>query len=157
MTNYDMTLGLVDKNFQRAELVHQTLSRLVNFALFTTTGTNGTAADVSQVLTIPAGFTVEDVTATIVTPSTSVPSVFGIQDHAAFVYLANTQSATAAAGTVVKTIGVASNFKDPTSATTLAASMTKFYSTATTLDVLIGATAPTNGVVKIDVRGYLTV
>jgi hypothetical protein len=155
MTNYDMTLGLVDKNFQREIKVPQTLSRIVDFSQFTTAGVAGVAADTADVLTIPLGFTVEDVFVTVVLASTTSSSVFGIGDNSdSGYYLPNTTSATAAAGTLAKSVGVASKFKDPTSATTLAGSMSKTYTTAGTLRVLLGATAPLNGKIRVDVRGF---
>ena len=155
MTNYDITLGLADQNFQKEIKFPQTLSRVVDFAKFTTTGVTGTAADTADVITLPAGFTVYDVFTTIVTPSTTTSSVFGVGDNSdSAYYIPNTTSATAAAGTVVKSVGVAGKFKDVTSATTLAGSMSKTYTTAGTLRVLLGATAPLNGKVRIDVEGF---
>ena len=155
MTNYDITTGLADQNFQREIKRPQVLSRVVDFAKFTTTGVTGTAADTADVITLPAGFTVIDVFTTIVTPSTTSSSVFGVGDSAdSAYYIPNTTSATAAAGTVVKTVGVLGKFKDVTTATTLAASMTKTYTTAGTLRVLLGSTAPLNGKVRIDVNGF---
>ncbi len=158
MTNYDITLGLLDKNFQRERKEAPTLSRIVDFSMFTTTGVAGAAADTADVITIPVGFTVEDVITTIVIPSTTASSVFGVGDNADSAwYIPNTTSATAAAGTVAKTVGVSGKFKDPTSATTLAGSMSKTYTTAGTIRVLLGATAPLNGKIKIDVRGYQSI
>jgi hypothetical protein len=155
MTNYDMTLGLADQNFQREIKVPPTLSRVVDFSKFTTTGVAGAAADTNDVLTIPAGFTVEDVFVTVLVPSTTSSSVFGVGDNSdSGFYIPNTTSATAAAGTVVKSSGVAGKFKDTTSAATLAASMSKTYTPAGTIRVLLGSTAPLNGKVRIDVRGF---
>ncbi len=155
MTNYDITAGLADSNFQREIKRSQSLSRVVDFAKFTTGGVTGSAADTADVLTIPAGFTLLDVYATIITPSTTASSVFGVGDNAdSAYYIPNTTSATAVAGTVAKTVGVLGKFKDVTTATTLAASMTKTYTTAGTLRVLLGSTAPLNGKVRIDVNGF---
>jgi hypothetical protein len=155
MANYDMTLGLVDQNFQKEMKVPQTLSRVVDFSKFTTTGVAGAAADTADVLTLPSGFTVEDVFVTILVPSSTSSSVFGIGDNSdSGFYLPNTTSATAAAGTVAKSAGIAGKFKDPTSTATLAAAMSKTYIPAGTLRVLLGSTAPLNGKVRIDVRGF---
>ncbi len=159
MTNYDITLGLGDFNFQRAETQHQTLSRIVDFSKFTTAGAAGSAADTADVITIPANFVVEDVYVTIKTASTTTSSTFGVGDAADSVYyLPNTTDATATAGTVDHTVaGASGKFKDVTSATTLANSMEKVYTTASTLRVVLGSTAPQNGKIKIDVRGFYLV
>ena len=155
MTNYDISLGLADQNFQREIKVAQTLSRVVDFSKFTTTGVAGAAADTADILTLPVGFTVEDVFATVLVASTTSSSVFGVGDSSdSAYYIPNTTSATAAAGTVAKSAGVSGKFKDTTSVTTLAGSMSKTYTTAGTLRVLLGSTAPLNGKVRIDVRGF---
>lgn len=158
MSNYDLTAGTVTKLYQAHDQGWGTLTNQVDFSKFTGTAA-GVAADTADVITIPAGFVVEDVYAIIVTASSTGSSVFGAGDQASSTfYLPNTTSATATAGTVVKTgAGAASAFKDITSVTTLANSMVKFYSAANTLRVVLGATAPLNGVVKFIVRGFQTI
>lgn len=159
MTNYDITAGTSDLNFQTHELDFQLLSRVVDFAKFTGSAA-GAAADTADILTIPAGFTVEEVYYKILVASTTSSSVFGAGDSAdSTYYFPNTVSATATAGTIAKTVttATASKFKGSSAtAATLVDLSTKLYSTADKLRVVLGATAPLNGKVQFVVRGVQT-
>lgn len=156
MANYDLTSGTATKNYQTHDLGRGQLSNTVDFALFTGTAA-GSAADTADIITIPAKFVVEDVFTIVGTASGTASSVFGVGDAADSVYfLPNTVAATAAAGTVVKTgTGAGSKFKDGTSVATYSANTVKYYTTASTLRVVLGATAPLNGKVKVIVRGFM--
>ena len=156
MSNYDLTAGTSTKLYQSHDLQRGQLVNKVDFSLFTGSAA-GAATDTADVITIPAGFVVEDVFTVIDTASTTSSSVFGVGDAAdSAYYLPNTTAATAAAGTVVKTgTGASGKFKDGTSIASYSAATTKWYTTASTLRVLLGATAPLNGKVKFIVRGFM--
>jgi hypothetical protein len=155
MSNYDLTTGTSDKLYQKHDQSHAQLVKTLDFSLFTGSAA-GAAADTADIITIPAGFVVEDVFTVSDTASTTSSSVFGVGDDAdSAYYLPNTTSATATAGTVVKTgTGASGKFKDGTSVASYSAATCKYYTTASTLRVLLGATAPLNGKVKFIVRGF---
>lgn len=155
MANYDTKSGASDLNFQKHTPGGHTISRLVDFAKFTGTAA-GAAGDTADVITLPAGFVVEDVYYKVIAASTTASSTFGAGTAADNVYFfASTQDATATAGTIVKTgAGASGDFHDIATVTTLANSLTSVVSTATTLRVLLGSTAPLNGKVQFVVRGF---
>ena len=154
MAAYDLTTGTVDKNYQVHNNNWSVLEKTLDFSKFTGSAA-GAATDTAKIITLPVGFIVEDVFTVVLTPSTTSSSTFGVGDSGSSVYyLPNTTSATAAAGTVVKTgTGAASAFKDGTSVTTYSASTCKYYTAADALVVVLGTTAPANGLVKFIVRG----
>ena len=158
MTAYDITAGTSDLNFQSHTLEWSLISRLIDFSKFTGTA-SGVASDTSKIITIPAGYSVESITTKIVTASTTTSSTFGLGDSSGAVYyLPSTTSATATAGTVVKTgAGATSAFNDVTSVTTYANSSVKNYTAADAIVVTLGTTPPTNGKVRVEVRGFQTV
>lgn len=154
-TNYDLTAGTVTKLYQSHDPAWVTLYNKVDFSKFTGTAA-GAAADTADVLTLPAGFVVENVLAIIDTPSTTSSGTFGVGDSASSVgYLANTTDATAAAGTVAQAAGayLYTTFATTPAVTALTAAG-KSYATANKLRVVLGSTAPLNGIVKFVVRGF---
>ena len=156
MANFVTTDGLNDLNFQISRPVAQTRSRIVDFAKFTLTGVAGAAADTADVITLPANFVVMDVKTIIVTASTTASSVFGVGDSASSVgFMPNTTAATSAVGTVVDASG-ANLFTTfaTTPAVTAVISNGKTYATANAIRVVLGATAPLNGKVKVIVYGF---
>lgn len=155
-STYDLSAGS-DGLFQKNTLDGGLLSKVVDFAKFTGSAA-GAATNTADVLTIPAGFIVEDVLVKVLTPSTTGSSVFGVGDSAGSSgYLPNTTSATAAAGTITKASGsyLFTTFAT-TPAVTALTSAGKAYETASKLVVLLGATAPLNGKVLVIVRGVNT-
>lgn len=155
-STYDLSAGS-DGLFQKQSPDGCLLSKVVDFAKFTGSAA-GSATNTADVITIPAGFIVEDVYYKILTASSTASSVFGVGDSGDSVYyMANTMDATATAGTIVKTgAGAASDFHDIATVTALANSLTKDYETASKLVVVLGATAPLNGKVLFIVRGVNT-
>ena len=159
MTAYDGTLGLEDGNFQQVNFEGQVLSRVVDFAKFTTAGAAGVAADVKSIINIPAGIIVDDVFAIVKTASTTANCAFGVGDGDDAVYYLPTSTAltTSPAGTVFQAnAGASGKFKDTTSATSAMLRCTKYYSAAGVLKVTLGTTAPANGKVQFIVRGTQT-
>lgn len=154
----DMKSGVLDLNFSNLDIRYSTMTRTVDFATLKSGTTFLAAGESADVLTIPAGFVVEEVLYKIVTASTTASSVFGLGTAADQSYfMANTMDATATAGTTVKTVAVAtaSKFKGSSATpTTLMALSTLVVTSADSLSVLAGATAPTNGKVKLFVRGF---
>lgn len=161
MSTYDLTVGSADGNFQAHLPNYMLLSRVVDFSKVKNGVTNAAAGETADIMDIPAGFVVEEVLYKIVTPSTTGSSVFGLGDTADSSYFfPNTTSATAAAGTTnkVASTATASKFKGSNAtAATLMDLSTKLYSTASKVVLLIGATAPLNGTIKVFVRGYFLV
>ena len=154
MTNYLLTSGTSDKLYQTHNNNWAILEKQVDFSKFTGTAA-GVAADTADVITIPAGFIVENVIAVIVTASTTSSSTFGVGDSSSSVgYLPNTTSATATAGTAASASGpyFYTTFATTPAVTALTAAG-KYYGTADTLRVVLGTTAPANGIVKFIVRG----
>lgn len=154
MTNYVITSGTADKLYQTHDTGWKILEKVVDFSKFTGTAA-GVAADTADVITIPASFMVENVLAVILTPSTTSSSTFGVGDSSSSTgYLPNTTSATAAAGTAASASGsyLFTTFAT-TPAVTALTSAGKYYGTADTLRVVLGTTAPLNGIVKFIVRG----
>lgn len=122
------------------------------------------AADVIQGLPVFAGEMVEAVYVRVVVPSTTVGSVFGLGDGTATQgYMANTKAATAAADTLYEPTGPAAGngiLAHPHTAvpaftpalTTpgfVRTSFGKLYAADDTIDILVGATAPLDGIVEI--------
>lgn len=155
MSNYDITAGTSDLNFQKHDLGFTVLSRMVDFSKFTGSAA-GSATDTADIINLPAGFVVEAVGYKIITASGTASSVFGVGLSGDSVYfLPNTTSATATAGTIgITGAGAASKFNDITSVTTYANSSYKVISTADTLRVVLGATAPATGKVQFFVKGW---
>ncbi len=154
MTNYVITSGTADKLYQTHDPAWVVLEKLVDFSKFTGTAA-GAAADTADVITLPAGFIVENVLAIVVTPSTTSSSTFGVGDSSSSTgYLPNTTSATATAGTAASASGsyLYTTFATTPAVTALTAAG-KYYGTADTLRVVLGTTAPLDGVVKFVVRG----
>ena len=154
----DMKSGVLDLSFSNQDIRYSTLTRTVDFATLKSGTTNLAAGESADVMILPAGYVVEEVLYRILTASTTASSVFGLGTAADQSYfMANTMDATAAVGTTVKTVSVAtaSKFKG-SSATpiTLVALSTLVVTTADALSVLAGATAPLNGKVKLFVRGF---
>ena len=155
MANYVTTTGLNDSNFQSERLFPQSLSRTIDFAKFTTTSVAGAAADTADVITIPAGFVVEGVFVQIVTASTTGSSVFGVGDSTSSVgFLPNTTAATAAVGTISPSTGALLFAPFATTPAVTALTQGKAYAAADAVRVVLGATAPVNGKIKIFVRGF---
>lgn len=155
MTNYDITAGTSDLNFQKRSFENQTLSRVLDFSKFTGTAA-GTAADTADVVTIPAGFVVESLFVKVVTASGTASSTFGVGDSASSVgFLANTTDATQAAGTVIPSTGtyLLASFAT-TPAVTGVLSQGKVYTTANKVRVVLGSTAPLTGKIQVVVRGF---
>jgi len=164
MSTSDLSTGIYDGGFQKHSLEYQVLSKVVDFAKFVgTTDSNGTntaaagvAGNTADVITIPAGFVVEDVLTKVVTAGTAASTVAVGDTADAVYYLASVNSA-ATAATIVKTgdtAGAGGKFKDVTSVTTFGQNMSKVYSTASKLVVTLGSTAPTTGKMQFTVRGY---
>lgn len=154
MSNYDLTTGTSDKLYQTHNHSWAVLQKSVDFSKFTGTSA-GTAADTADIITIPAGFIVENVIAIIMTPSNTGSSTFGVGDSSSSTgYLPNTTSATATAGTAASASGpyLYTTFATTPAVTALTAAG-KYYGTADKLRVVLGTTAPLNGVVKFIVRG----
>lgn len=158
MTNYVVTNGLNDGNFISEERDKTCLARTLNFAKFKDTSVAGASADTADVIVIPAGFVVEDVYYKIITASTTAASTFGLGDSSdSVLFLPNTTSATATAGTIGKTTAYSGKFHDLTSVTTALQTLTKVYSTADALRVVLGNTAPLDGSVRFYIRGFYLV
>ena len=159
MTAYDIRTGVTDLNFQAKSFEMQILSRTIDFAKFTGSAA-GAAADTADVIDIPAGFVVESVFVQNVTPSTTTSSVFGVGDTSSSVgYFPNTTSATAAATTIVSGTGayLLTSFATTPAVNNVVTNIGKAYATADRIRVVLGATAPLNGKVKIWVRGWVLV
>ena len=155
MANYDLTKG-VDGLYQNHELAQQVFSKTVDFSKFANGVSYGAQTEYADVITIPAGFVVEDVYYKVITASTTSSSTFSVGDSADPVYyFAATTPATDVAGTIGKTTAYSGKFHDLTSVTTLGQTLTKVYSSADALRVKLGTTAPVNGVVKFYVRGFM--
>lgn len=155
MSNYVLTAGTSDLNYQKHTYGGETISRLVDFSKFTGTAA-GAASDTADIITLPAGFIVESVWAKVITASSTASSTFGLGDSSNSVgYLANTTDATQAAGTIIPSTGayLLASFAT-TPAVTGVLSQGKVYSTAGTLRVVLGTTAPLNGKVQFVVRGF---
>lgn len=155
MTAYDTKSGASDLNFQKHTPGGHTISRLLDFAKFTGTAA-GAAGDTADIITLPAGYIVESVWAKIITASSTASSTFGLGDSSNSVgYLANTTDATQTAGTIIPSTGayLLTSFAT-TPAVTGVLSQGKVYSTAGTLRVVLGTTAPLDGKVQFVVRGF---
>ena len=159
MTAYDGRLGLEDFNFQQTTLDQCVLSRVVDFAKFTTASAAGSASDSKDIIDIPAGFIVDDVMAVVKTASTTANGAFGLGDGDDAIYYLPTSTAltTSPALTVFQAnAGASGKFKDTTSATSAMLRSTKVYTAAGKLKITLGTTAPQNGKIQVIVRGTQT-
>jgi len=161
MATYDVTSLNGDGSFQFEKHVPVQLSRTVDWSKLNNGSPVGaSSSDTYDIITIPAGFVVEDVYITgITTPTASSALAVADATTAAFYFAAGT--VIPAAGTTIKTgtvAGAAGKFKDITSVTTFSASMTKVYDAATTLRVVFaGSLGPLVGKTRFCVRGFYLV
>ena len=154
MTTYDLTTGTVDKNYQTHQLDYQVLSRLLDFSVFASSGTSGTAADISKIITIPAGFVVEECIWRTIANTTPTTALFAIGDSSSGTfYFTSASSSAATVGMPFKTTAVAGGFKDVTSTTTIGTSLNKLYTAADYISVTQLTTAATTGQIQVIVRG----
>lgn len=164
MATFATETGLTDLNFQFERHVPVQITRTVDFSHIATGGAAlaAASADTYNVLTIPAGFVVEDVYLTTVLQGTAL-SVCSVGDtaDAAYYFAAGTTAPASAAGIIVKTgtvAGAAGKFKDIATVTSLSLTMTKAYAAASFLTVTFaGANAPIVGKLKFSVRGFYLV
>lgn len=134
MATYNLTTG-ADGYFQKVSTEFTVLSKTVDFSKFTTAGVAGAAGDIAQIITVPANFQIQSVSVVIGTASTTASSTITVEDQAAFDYV--TGFAVTGAALTATTAGTP-----------------KLYSAATTINVLLGATAPLNGIVTVYVTGF---
>lgn len=168
-TNAVSTLGLGAPVCERL-IPAKIRSKVIDFAYgkgdATAAQKYASAGDIIQAVPVYAGEIVEEVYYRIVTASTTSSSVFGLGDGSATEgYHSKDQAATAAAGTIVASNGgtaaagqgyLAHRYTTaPTVTPTMAATgnirtgFGKIYSADDSVDIIIGTTAPQNGVVEV--------
>lgn len=128
---YTLTTG-ADGYYQKKSAEFTVLSKTVDFAKFTGS-TYGVAGDIAKIITIPANFQVQSVSVVVVTASTTSSATITVEDNAALDYVAGF----AVTGTTPSTGGTP-----------------KLYPSETTMNVLLGATAPLDGIVTVHVTGF---
>lgn len=157
--NYDLTAGTSDLLFQAHDQSSQVLTKVIDWAKFTGTAA-GTTGQSAAIITIPAGFVVEDVYyKTVVAATTASTMHIGDSSDAVYYFAADQGLPAAAAGTVVfagqVAGGASGKFKDIATVTTLCQKMLKPYTAASQLVVTLGTTtAPIAGKTQFYVRGF---
>lgn len=159
MTNYVTTAGLPNGYFPQHNFEGQVLSRKIDWSKCKDGLSTWVAGDTLDIITIPAGFVVEDVYCVINTAGTaSSTASCGLSGDNVYFWAAAVGTMDSAANTIFRTgkaATAAGKFKDIATVTALAGAMVKeIGATADTLRILAGATAPVTGVVTYYVRGF---
>lgn len=150
--DYNLTGG-PDGLFQSHDLSAQILSKTVDFSKYTGTAA-GVATKTADVITIPAGFVVENVFVKVLVAGTASSTITVGDSSDADNYVASV-ACDGTAGTVTAAAG---SYLYGSFATTPAVSGVynagKLYSTADAIRLTLGATPPTTGKVQVVVKGY---
>lgn len=148
--DYDLTSG-ADGKFQSHDLGFLILSKTLDFAKFTGTAASA-GSKTADIITLPAGFVVENVFAKQITAGTAQAFTVGDADSATgFITTLNASSGTgitAADGAYILTDYAT------TPAVNNVWSGGKLYSTANAVRITLGATPVTTGVYQFVVKGY---
>lgn len=148
--DYDLTGG-ADGKFQSHDLGFQILKKTLDFSLFTGTGASA-GSKTADIITIPAGFVVEEVWAKQVTAGTNQAFTVGDSGSATgFITSLNASSGTGITGADGAYLNAAFA---TTPAVTGVYNGGKAYATANALRITLGATPVTTGVYQFVVKGY---
>lgn len=149
--DYSLVAG-ADGLFQSHSLEYQLLSKTVDFSKFTGSAA-GVAGKTADVISIPAGFVVENVFVKVLTAGTASSTV-NVGDSSAASFI----TGVATDGTAGTTTAASGSYLFGSFATTPAVSGVynggKLYSAADALRLTLGSTAPVTGSVKVVVKGY---
>ena len=148
--DYNLTGG-ADGKFQSHDLGYQILSKTLDFSLFTGTAA-GAGSKTADIITLPAGFVVENVFVSQVTAGTA--QIFKVGDSSSATgYIASVNASTGTGITQAAGANLFGSF-----ATTPAVSGVynggKVYSAADAIRVTLDTTPVTTGVYKFVVKGY---
>ena len=160
MTNYVTTAGLPDGSFQKHNFEGQLLSRTIDWSKCKDGLAAWATGDTLDIITLPAGFVIEDVYCVINVAGTASSTVScGLSGDNVYFWAAAVGTMDSAANTIFRTgkaATAAGKFKDIASVTALAGAMVKEVgATADTIRILAGATAPIAGKATFYVRGFM--
>ena len=147
---FDLTTG-ADGYFVSRDYMGTVLRKRLDFSKANGSGASLLTTEVAKLIPIPSGFVLMEVLAEVVTAGTAGSS-FQMGDTAtAAGFSATDITAASVAGTVFKASGTLLN--DPTSATTAAATKSKYYPSGGTFQVT-AVTAPATGVFDFTLVGF---